>query len=431
MNTVQAKRRWFVLGVLVAALPLDALAGEFTQCVGSADNWTMNWELMTFAERAELADSALNPGNLLAELPRETAFFEARPDIHLHCSPVTVALSPRFQVARSEVESFMHDHPATRQTDRDEFINKALLRLDIGSNLSLEASRQALLWGPSLFFSPSNPFTSDNGRNTPNVELKGEDFLTGRVYVGESGVLSLHDNFAAGETHDERFERTYALTYEYLANDWTGTLVFSERDSQQLVGGFAQHTLNDYVVLFTDIGVRRTAYVRVPGAYLPARDSQWLTGATLGASYSFLDGSNLSAEYFYNEAGLDKRETDSLLEIGQRLRQQIEQGTVDPLTAGADVAALGGSVLARPAGLRRHYIATQYNKNDIASRLDAVVRWTYGADDDGSLVVVDLSSALSDYSRVFVTLLASHGDNQAEFRQFYRNRITAGASLLF
>jgi hypothetical protein len=420
-----------VSGLLVAAFHVEARANEFTHCVGGADNWTMNWELVAFGERAELADSTLNPDNLLAQLPRETAFFEARPDIALQCSPVTVELSPRFQVMRTEVEGILQEHPATVQSDRDEFINKALLRLDIGSNLSLEASRQALLWGPSLFFSPSNPFTSDNGRNTPNVELKGEDFLTGRVYLGDSGVLSLHDNFAAGETHDQSFERTYALTYEYLASDWTATLVISERGSQQLVGGFAQHTLNDYMVLFTDIGVRKTEYVPVPGAILPARDGEWLTGVTLGAAYSFLDGSNLSAEYFYNEAGLDQREVDSLLDTGQRLRQQIEQGLSDPLAVGMDTVALGQSVLTRPGGLRRHYIATQYNKNDIASRLDAVVRWTYSADDGGSLVVVDLNSALTDYSRVFVTVLASHGGNQDEFRQFYRNRITAGASLLF
>lgn len=407
------------------------LAGEISQCVGSADNWTMNWELMAFAERAELADSTLNPGNMLAQLPRATAFFEARPDIGLRCSPVTVEVSPRFQVARTEVESVMQDSTANGQTHRDEFINRALLRLDIGSSLSLEASRQALLWGPSLFFSPSNPFTSDNGRNTPNVELKGEDFLTGRIYLGDSGVLSLHDNFAAGETHDARFERTYALTYEYLANDWTGTLVISERDSQQLVGGFAQHTLNDYVVLFTDIGARKTEYMPVPGALLPARDNEWLAGITLGASYAFLDGSNLSAEYFYNQAGLSGREMDSLENIGQRLHRQMEQDVLDPLTVGVDVAALGESLLARPAGLRRHYAAMQYNKNEIASRLDVVVRWTYGADDGGSLLVVDLNSALTDYSRVFVTLLATHGDSQDEFRQFYQNRITAGASLLF
>lgn len=425
-------RRWIVPGMLVLAFPPGAWANEFTNCAGSSESWVMNWELMAFAEHADLPDSPLNPGNLLAELPRNTAFFEARPDIRMECFPLTVELSPRFQVSRTEVEGFMQDHPATRQTHRDEFINKALLRLDIGSNLSLEASRQALLWGPSLFFSPSNPFTSDNGRNTPNIELKGQDFLIGRMYLGNSGILSLYDNFANGEAEDRQFfEQTRALTYEHTAYDWTGTLVLSERDSQQLVGGYGQYTLNDYMVLFTDVGVRKTEYQRVPGALPPDSDSRWLTGATLGASYSFLDGSNLSAEYFYNEPGLGDQEMEALLALGHDLYQQIEQQLPDPLEFGADVGAVGQTLLMRPAGLRRHYVAMQYNKNDIASRLDAVVRWTYGADDGGSLFVVDLNTAVTDYCRVFLTLLATHGDSRDEFRQFYRTRVTAGASLLF
>lgn len=434
-------------GVLLAALALQLLAlqvsalhaEESVSCLDSMMEAGIDWEFIAYAEKAEITQGLLNPGNLIAGLPSKEELVEVRPDIRFECSAFTFALSPRFQASRQRVEDALTPEPDDDEVDTNEFVNAALLRLDIGTMWSLEVSRQALLWGPSLFFSPSNPFSRFNGRNTPYVELKGKDYVIARAFIGNSGVLSFYNNFAEGEVEylAERFEHTYALAYEHTSYEWTATWLYSQRNSEQTLGGFGQYTLNDYVVLFTDISFARIDEDRLAETF-PAGvqsglldiDNDWATGATLGGSYSFIDGSNVSAEYFYHESGLTEAQASDLMATGERASAQLDDGAFTQ-DFPADMALLGQVVAARQAALRQHYVAMQYNKNDIASRLDVVLRWTYGATDGGSLAVADFNTTVGEHGRVFLTLLGTFGDDNAEFRQFYDYRATLGASLTF
>ena len=426
----------------MAALTLQAptlRAEEPVSCIDSMVEAGIDWEFVAYAERAEIAEGALNPGNLIAGLPSEEELVEVRPDIRFECAPFTFALSPRLQASRQRVEDALTPKPDDDEVDTEEFVNAALLRADIGSMWSVEVTRLALLWGPSLFFSPSNPFTRVNGRNTPYVELKGKDYVIARAFIGNSSVLSFYNNFAEGEAEflAERFEHTYALAYEYTSYEWTATGLFSQRKGEKTIGGFGQYTLNDYVVLFTDVSVARIDEDRLAETFpagvqsgLLDTDQDWKAGATLGGSYSFVEGSNVSAEYFYHDSGLTDAQAADLMATGERASAQLEDGAFTE-DFPVDMTLLGQVVAARQAALRQHYVAMQYNKNDIASRLDVVLRWTYGASDGGSLAVADFNTTVGTHGRVFLTLLATFGDDNAEFRQFYDYRATLGASLTF
>ena len=424
---------------LLVMMPLPyAHAEDEPSCLDNVVEAGIDWEFIAYAEKAEIMQGSLNPGNLIAELPEQKELLEVRPDIRFECAPFTFALSPRLQASRQKVEDFLHPDPEA-DSDDDAFVNAALVRVDIGTMWSLEASRQALLWGPSLFFSPSNPFSRVNGRNTPYEELKGKDFAIVRAFFGSSSVLSFYDNFAEGEAEDpiSDFEHTYALTFEYTDFAWTATGLYSQSESEQAFGGFGQYTLNDYIVLFTDLAVSKVdedwladTFPAAVQSGLIDMDRDWHTGITLGGSYSFTEGSNVSAEYYYNENGLTDVQADALLTTGQRVVDQLESGVFTQDFA-SDTNVLGQVVALRQAALRQHYVAMQYNKNDIADRLDVVLRWTYGAADGGSLAVADFNTTVGENGRVFLTLLGTFGDDEADFRQFYDYRATLGASLTF
>jgi len=442
MTAESERRNCTLTGILAAVLTLPATAlhaQEPVSCIDTMVEAGIDWEFVAYAERAEIAEGALNPGNLIAGLPSEEELVEVRPDIRFECAPFTFALSPRFQASRQRVEDALTPEPDDDEVDTEEFVNAALLRADIGSMWSVEVARQALLWGPSLFFSPSNPFTRVNGRNTPYVELKGKDYLIARAFLGNSSVLSFYNNFAEGEAEYqvERFEHTYALAYEYTSYEWTATGLYSQRKSERTIGGFGQYTLNDYVVLFTDFSVARIDEDRLAETFpagvqsgLLDTDQDWKAGATLGGSYSFVDGSNVSAEYFYHDSGLTDAQTADLMATGERASGQLSDAAFTQ-DFPVDMTLLGQVVAARQAALRQHYVAMQFNRNDIASRLDVVLRWTYGASDGGSLAVADFNSTVGTHGRVFLTLLGTFGDDDAEFRQFYDYRATLGASLTF
>lgn len=427
-----------LLAVLLTGLVRanEVRANEGDDCFAGAGLPVIQWEVLAAVDRAEVADSALNPGNLLARLPLESRLLEARPDISAACGVVKISLSPRYAVVRHETESHLGTLQVTNDTRDSLFLNEAMLRVNIGSQWSLEASRQALLWGPSMFYSPSNPFATDNGRNTPHLELRGQDFLIAQAFVGESGVLSLYDNVDDGAADDgvagevfEHFEKTQAISYEYTAFAWSGRVIAAHKKSADLLGGYAQYTLNDYVVLFTDFASKQMPPFSAASRLDAGND--WHESITLGGAYTFEEGANLSAEYFYNGSGLSEAQYAAVLMTGDEVNSQRVTGPVDADYFVDTLTYLGDVLLERPVSLQRHYAALQLNKNDIGERLDAVLRWTHGIEERGNLFVTDLNLNTSEHVDVFLTLIATQGGRDSEFRQFYDQRVTLGTRVMF
>lgn len=416
------------LAVLVCVGGARADVGE--DCLTGAGRPSAQWEILAAADHTEVAGSILNPGNLLAQLPDKSSLLEGRLDVKASCAMVKLELSPRYAVAHYETETSLAA-PSVSKDSRDSlFLNKALLRFDIGSQWMIEASRQALLWGPSMFFSPSNPFTTDNGRNTPHLELRGEDFVIAQAFIGEAGVLGFYDNVDDGAAYDGvgSFEKTQAISYEHTAQAWSGRLVAASKKSSNLLGGYAQYTMNDYVVIFSDMAANKFKSP-VPASQFLSNE-KWHPSITAGGAYTFEDGANLSAEYFYNGNGLSEKQYSALLAQGEWLNTQLNPGPTDVEQFTDSISNIGDALLDHLAGLQRHYAAMQLSKNGIKERIDAVLRWSYGIDDGGSLLVADFNFNASKHADIFLTMVVTQGDGNSEFRQFYEHRITLGARVM-
>ena len=129
-----------------------------------------------YPEFVELNKSTANllPGVLLP--PSQTEVSNLRLD--LRASPYDVAdfeLKPRFDYSYEEWKQ------GARKGDENwkesAYLNGWLAQVHLWDQLALAYSREDLEWGPSYLVSPSNPFRNNNGRNLPQIELPGMDFV--------------------------------------------------------------------------------------------------------------------------------------------------------------------------------------------------------------------------------------------------------------
>lgn len=257
--------------------------------------------------------------------------------------------------------------------------------------------KQVKLWGPSLFISPSNPFFYDNGQSNPFLEQKGSEFGFLRINTNliTTEVLINTNNRNANKIYSQ-FRQSVAIRTQFSTDRASGGIISSIRSSSKKwsnldfrddatsLGVYAQFTLNDAILLYTDIGVRN----HLPGFYPKYIDSLsvWSFDATylnsskyfgngvLGFSYTFPFGATVNLEYYRNQEGYNKQQNTKLKKIIDDAGKLIQ--SPDDM-----MQSYGGFLYSQLNDLKlrtrsKNYIFCQYSQRELFDGFSVVLRST-------------------------------------------------------
>lgn len=365
------------------------------------DNATEAWSRSPYNRVAHPADHSIN--------------LDLRPDASWREDALDLTLRPRFSASTEP----------GRQRSKS-WLNEGWLRWRAAPGLSLQGGREALLWGPSMFWNPSNPFFGRNNKENPKREIAGHDFLRGRWQFDDAWSASLISQLDHGHaglgTGPQRID---ALKFDWVGDSASAAaLVSAEPGRTPGWQGWAQWTASDALILYGEAAWRRDAIRMQPVAAATPTGWQLVADApartlktVLGAGYTFANNWTLNAEWWRDGGGLTAQQADTWGRASDALVMQ------SPGLADAQLGALVDAV----SPLRRHYLGLQLmNGSDAATGW--TLRYTRNLDDASGEAYAMVKRDLGDVWQLWANLMLRHGDAHSEYGRWIRASAMLGVS---
>ena len=259
--------------------------------------------LLAYSMVQKPTDSTINVDNA-AEIPRYQGVFNPRADLLLNFRRWEFGFKPRALFVWEEWEDGARE--GDTRWSSDYYYNEGWVRYRPFDQLLVSYGRENLQWGPSVIISTSNPFTRDNGRNNPRVEVPGRDYARAVWIPSENWSLSAIANTGEGRANNvqsftagnmmyngllkEEFEKAYALKLDYTGSSTYFSLIPSYRESDQYrLGFFGGWNATDAMLLYAEGNSREKGK----------------TDYQVGASYTLEAGPTINVEYLRNNNGCE------------------------------------------------------------------------------------------------------------------------------
>jgi hypothetical protein len=363
-------------------------------------NTTDTWARSAFNRVARVADDSLN--------------LELRPDLDVTRDAVSATLRPRF-IASAQNDA---QHSET-------WLNEGWLRWRPVAGASLQAGREVLLWGPSAFWNPSNPFFRNNNKENSKREILGHDFLRGRWQLDDATSVSLISQLGPGHKPDTpalSARRRDALKLDWIGGEASAAALLSAEPGKSLGWqGWTQWTASDALILYGEAAWQRPQpylQLQADGRTWQRSDSHpYGLNAVLGAAYTFEINWTLTTEFWRNAAGLTDTEADELATSVATLSQRT-----DPAASGQLASLIQVS-----DPMRRHYLGLQ-----LVNGSDATTGWTLrykrNLDDGSGEAFVMLKRDLGDRLQLWGNVMQRHGGRNDEYGRWVRSSAMLGLS---
>ncbi len=397
-------------------------------------NWSFDGQAYTYGEGlARTPKSPLNPGNSIVSLPNATLTGELRPNAQVTSEFADLVLKPRLT---SVYESGGNLDEETLRG----YINEGYVRGKPTDEISVVAGRQLLTWGPAFFRSPSNPYYFDNARLDPIRELSGID--AARVVYSPSSNWTISGGYVFDSGHNltsnDAYRQSLLLKADYRGVNYLGSLIIASlRHQQVFIGGYAQATASDAILLYGEFGSASNksgldlanddeAPTGSLGEYVPGVDTGREATALLGGSYTFENGQSIYLEYLYNGYGYSaKGERNYFRQAGVANTEALLGGSL----GGLGIENVGYAATKAQDLLGRHYVYVQFQN----SQTDGGMLWRVMAAEN----LQDLSTQLSFYVEynlaprvsLFALGVANLGAHGSEFGALFRESLTAGLKI--
>jgi hypothetical protein len=364
----------------------------------------------TLSYRSATDSWSRSPFQRIAAQPDHAWSTEVRPDFSWGGEQAAAALRPRLLVVSQAGTSHASN-----------WLNEGWLRWRPLEGVSLQGGREALLWGPSMFWNPSNPFFSESNKSNPKREILGKDFLRGRWQLDQQFALSAISQ--VGGAHRD----SAAPRMDSLKLDWVGQAasaaanVSAEPGQTPAWQAWGQWTASDAQLVYGEFAWRDGAAATLAqpaasptGWSLRHRSGKRQVLALIGSSYSFENDWVLNLEAWHNGNGLSNAEAAQLASAVAALGAQ-PHGLADQQL---------GSLISEPAPLRRNYAGLQLGNGE-ASQLGWKLRLTRNLDDDGVEGILMLERDLGDQCKLWFQLMRRMGRADSEYGRWVR-----GSSML-
>lgn len=406
---------WLCSGACLAAPELQA-AGEW-----------LNFATVQGVRK----DSPYNPGNNLAGLPNTRFESVLRGNLRLNAAPFVLAIGPRLTGRRD----YGTNEASTNTTHEELYLQNWQLEYRVDA-VDLFYNRELLLWGPSLFASPSNPFFRDTNQVNPFTELPSRDFVGGRWRFSDTSQLNLLVNVDDGRDSEvlRHFKAITALQLEHRGYDYSLGVVAANSHGKWRSGLYGQHTLGESVVLYADgawfAGSDRLI-ARQQGSdwTLITRPERNYVDLLLGGAYTFNGGITINAELRRNGEGYDAGERHAMARYAQFHADGFTGS--DPATIASSAQALGAVVQPHASTYGRNYLQLQYNDQQITERTSLIMQWSYSIDSHESAITAVISHDAGDRIRLQANLNAFTGSGSGGYHKYLDYAIFAGAKVFF
>ncbi len=363
--------------------------------------------LLYYSTHQHLKEAPLNPDNFL-DLPGTQAALNARLDLHLDFRRWALSIRPRVDGMRNKWD--LGPMAGTSDTQSSMYINEWFLRYRPVDSLSISGGRENLQWGPSVILSTSNPFNRNNGRNNPQLELPGLEFVRAVWIPNAQWSLSAIANTGLGhikpaalgasnqptgsatltpDVPTSKFTKTYALKLDYTGSATYFSLIPSSRRGDRTRYGFfgGWHLSDAWHV------------------YAEGSDASGGFQGQTGASYTLRSGPTLGVEYLRNNGGCRDL----------------------PLLACFET----GAVKSTDSLYRRNYLMMQISDNTTFRDLDLVFRITHNQNDHSNRLSLILDYGVDDNAELYLIANRYHGDTESEFGSLLRYSVFAGIGYTF
>lgn len=381
------------------------------------------------------AQGVLDPNNAQLNLPADFGSLELRSDFMINTEHWELAAKPRLNTSFSYQIHPEADHDGSLEA----FVRYAWIRYIPFDALSFSFGSENLQWGPSLLFSPSNPFFEDNFRLNPQQEGPGSYFARIVWTMTSSLSLSLIANVYEGEKEQRtEFKRRYAIKLDYLGSELqiTGLASYVYPDVYEL-GAYAMWTASDGLLVYGEAAFEGDSTALYPvaeengiGFSLKPRANDEALILLAGVAYTFDFGLTLTTEYIHATSGYTDGEAERLHDLRVGASRARARGD-----ASAPLATLLTLQSIAPAGrfLRKNYSLLQlrYVWGDDADA-EAGVWWTQNIDDGSASVVPLVLVPASDRVSIFGLTMVNVGPAKGEYRSIvsYQGLIGFDISLL-
>ncbi|GAB3374549.1 hypothetical protein GCM10027514_10150 [Azotobacter armeniacus] len=362
--------------------------------------------LMAYTLFQETEESTLNPDNA-AEIPRYQWVLNPRADLNLNFRNWEFALKPRFEAIWEKWEDGPRD--GDDHDSSELFLTEGWVRYRPIDELTLSFGRENLQWGPSVILSLSNPFTRDNGRNNPRVEVPGLDYYRAIWIPSEAWTVSAIANYGPGRSDDidsltsgqprfsdgrlsdeDEFEKIYALKLDYTGSSGYASIIHSYRESDQhQTGFFAGWNASDALLLYTEGNV----------------EHEGKSGYQVGASYTLEIGPTVNIEYLRDNNRCDD---EAMIECFQT-----------------------GQVNSRSVLYRQSYAMIQFTDTTSIRDLEYNVRYLRNLDDESQRFTGILEYDVTDHVQAYFTGNIFTGGDDDEFGTLLRYSVFTGVSYTF
>ena len=395
----------YIIGLFLLVVDQTTLAAEYNLYLRSQLQWLY---------RDIKEDKNNNPDNRVFRLAENSAEAELRPTLESNFSHISLSLNPRLD--------YQFDH---NRYSREEDTNLTLRywQAELTKDaFNVKAGQYVQLWGPSVLFSPSNRYHTDNGSTNPKSELAAREFVEATWYCNTFWDIEFIANVGSGKQTLSDFSASGDIRANWVGDRLSTTLQVSYLNPGWGWGGLLQWTLNDAWILYAD-GLY--APFGVPNNFTSQNESSLgdpELKAVAGLSYTFQNGLNLAVDYYYNGRGFNK--TDSAL-----LFQQGIDATADLLQGNNAENALSfiSTLNQQPFfTISKNYAATRLSHSQLLDGLSASVTAINNLDDHSARYVIIFDYDVGDALSLFTNFNTVSGNSRTEFGRFFNSQFSIG-----
>ncbi len=414
--------KWLVF--LSLQLPLIASAQNF--------EFAFSYEAYLFGEQRDYADSVLNLGNEVLNVPETAGFLDQRAEFKWLINDAKIILRPRIV---SYQQNYKTEQTLKEESQSDTEINlaDAFYEQYITDRIFTTVGLQVYQWGPAEVLNPSNPFFHFNTNQRSLVyKEKGKALLrlNWNAKVDNNFVFMV-EPVSNNETHwiaEEKFKPQVAAKFETA---WTGTRNFLgfvagiPDNADFFIGEYFQYEFTEGFSIYADAkhGVNTFFYEpQTQGLFqrmLPSnQDGTVSTLAVGGLRYE--DTFDARLEYIYNSAGYDQKTFDSAL-IGS---SQLSPFLVDNIKR----FQFSGLEL-----FSQNYVYFSVRKTDPfdIKDLSLFFRSLTSLMDSSGVEQFEFDKSVLDWANIFGQYSAYRGEQDSEFKLVDDWKVSAGVKVIY
>ena len=397
------------LSVLVVLLPLSAFAQNV--------EFGFSYEAYLFGEQRDYADSIINLGNEVLNIPETSVFLDQRAEFKWLINDAKIIFRPRLV---SYQQNYKTETTLKNESKNDTDLNltDAFYEQYITDRIFTTVGLQVYQWGPAEILNPSNPFFHFNTDQRSLVyKEKGKALLRLNWNAkSDYNFVFMAEPVSNNEAHwiaEEKFKPQFAGKFETA---WTGTrnflgVAFGIPDNADFfIGEYFQYEFTEGVSIYADAKHSANTLFYEPqteGVFqrmLPS-DQEGAMSTLAVAGFRYEDSFDARLEYIYNSAGYDQKKFDQALLASSQLSPYLVDNIKRFQKSGLEL-------------LSQNYIYFSLRKTDPfeIKDLSLFFRSLTSLMDNSGVEQFEFDKSVLDWMNVFGQYSAFRGEQDSEFK---------------